>query len=190
MTDVNMTLEESIALAEKLQKGYAKLESIERDIASKRDEIRRPLTQYRRHSFFKFFWPSFIIADIAFFIAILMSPIFMEEFPKFFGLVLVIVYLIPVAILVIGVLVAKKKVKEANKAIEYAQEDELKKKDELRDKVEELEHEYNSLSISVGSYSDIVPEAYRKSSTMARVKLLLQSGKADNFADALEKCKS
>ena len=119
-----------------------------------------------------------------------MSPIFMEEFPKFFGLVLVIVYLIPVAILVIGVLVAKKKVKEANKAIEYAQEDELKKKDELREKVKELEREYNSLSISVGSYSDIVPEAYRKSSTMARVKLLLQSGKADNFADALEKCKN
>ena len=41
MTDVNMTLEESIALAEKLQKGYAKLESIERDIASKRDKACR-----------------------------------------------------------------------------------------------------------------------------------------------------
>ena len=190
MTDVNMTLEESIALAEKLQKGYAKLESIERDIASKRDEIRRPLTQYRRHSFFKFFWPSFIIADISFVVAILLSPVFIEEFPKFFGLVLVVVFLIPVAVFVIGVIVAKKKVKEANKSIEYAQEDELNKKDELRDKVKELEHEYNSLSVSVGSYSDIVPEAYRKSSTMARVKLLLQSGKAADFAEALEKCKT
>ena len=119
-----------------------------------------------------------------------MSPVFIEEFPKFFGLVLLVVFLIPVAVLVIGVIVAKKKVKEANKSIEYAQEDELNKKDELREKVKELEHEYNSLSVSVGSYSDIVPEAYRKSSTMARVKLLLQSGKADNFADALEKCKS
>ncbi|MBR4948122.1 MAG: hypothetical protein IKZ29_06165 [Clostridiales bacterium] len=190
MSDINMTLEESIALAEKLQKGYAKMESIERDIASKRDEIRRPLTQYRRHSFFKFFWPSFIVADISFVVAILLCPVFIEEFPKLYGLVILIVLLIPVAILVIGATVAKKKAREANKSIEYAQEDELNKKDELRDKVKELEHEYNSLSISVGSYSDIVPAAYRKSSAMARVKLLLQSGKADNFADALEKCKS
>lgn len=190
MSDIDVTLEESIALAEKLQKGYAKMESIERDIASKEAEIRRPPTKYRHHTFMKFFWPSFVIADIALIVIALIGPIFLNQYSEQFRLVLLICLLIPVTILVIGAIVAKKRAKEANLAVKYAQEDEMNKKKELRDKINELEHEYNSLSISVGSYSNLVPVDFRKSSSMARVKLLLQSGKAVDFADALEKCKT
>ena len=53
----------------------------------------------------------------------------------------------------------------------------------------ELESEINSLEIQLAGNPEYqkIPVDKRKSSSMARAKLLLQSGKAINFYDALNK---
>ena len=58
-----MTKEESIALAEKLQKDYANLDAMKDQIEKNESQIKsRSSTTVRGRSYFAFFWPWLIVA--------------------------------------------------------------------------------------------------------------------------------
>ncbi len=58
-----MTKEESIALAEKLQKDYANLDALKDQIEKNESQIKsRSSYTVRGHSYFRFFWPWLIVA--------------------------------------------------------------------------------------------------------------------------------
>ena len=59
-----MTLEESIALAEKFQKDLAQVESYDRQIKDNIAESKKPITiNVRRRSMFRYFWPWILFSD-------------------------------------------------------------------------------------------------------------------------------
>ena len=186
-----MTLEESIALAEKFQKELAQLESCERQIKDNNEEMRKPaVITVKRRSMFRYFWPWIIFAATVLCMLLALSLFFaMSRLAKFAPLVTIGSYAIAIAIIFIGIFVAKKKAKEDNGAYEVALDMAAKRRSDLVAKNEELESKINELKIQLGGNPDykMIPYDKRKSSSMARAKLLLQSGKATDFEDVLRK---
>ena len=186
-----MTLEESIALADKFQKDLAQLESCERQIKDNNEAMSKPAKiNVRRRSMFRYFWPWIIFAATVCCMILALSIIFLtSRYAKFSLLVTVLAYVIGIAILFIGVAVSRKKAKEDNEAYEVALDMASKKRADLLAKNDELESKINSLKIQLGGNIDYkkIPYDKRKSSSMARAKLLLQSGKATDFEDVLGK---
>lgn len=184
-----MTLEESIALAEKFQKDLAQLESCERQIRDNEEEIRKPIViNVRRRSMFRYFWPWILFAGTVLCLLLVLSLFFaMSRMSKFAPLVTFGSYAIAAALIVIGIIVSKKKAKDDNGAYEIAQDMARQKKSDLAKKNRELESKINELEIQLGGNPNykMLPYDKRKSSSMARAKLLLQSGKAKDFEDAL-----
>ena len=185
-----MTLEESISLAEKFQKDLAQLESCERQIRDNEEEIRKPIViNVRRRSMFRYFWPWILFAGTVLCLLLVLSLFFlMSRMAKFGPLVTFGSYAIAAAIIIIGIIVSRKKAKDDNGAYEIAKEIELKKRSDLMDKNRELESKISSLKIRLGGDPDyqMIPYDKRKSSSMARAKLLLQSGKAKDFEEVLD----
>ena len=108
-----MTLEESIALADKFQKDLAQLESCERQIKDNNEAMSKPAKiTVRRRSMFRYFWPWIIFAATVCCMILALSIIFLtSRYAKFSLLVTVLAYVIGIAILFIGVAVSRKKAK-------------------------------------------------------------------------------
>ena len=63
-----MTLEESIAFAEKFKARYLSVEKLAREVADNEATIARPVRQTTgQYSFFRFFWKYLIFAAVSFF---------------------------------------------------------------------------------------------------------------------------
>ena len=186
-----MTLEESIALAEKLQKDFAQLESCKREIRNNEDEIRKPVViNVRRRSMFRYFWPWILFAGTQFCVILFFSLIFLvTQYAKLAPVVMGAAFGIAVLIIIIGIKVSKKKAKEDNDSYEIAKDSAEKRRTDLFEKNRELDSTINSIKIQLGGNPvyEKIPLDKRKSSAMARAKLLLQSGKATDFEDALDK---
>ena len=128
-----MTLEESIALADKFQKDLAQLESCERQIKDNNEAMSKPAKiTVRRRSMFRYFWPWIIFAATVCCMILALSIIFLtSRYAKFSLLVTVLAYVIGIAILFIGVAVSRKKAKEDNDAYEVALDMASKKRADL-----------------------------------------------------------
>ena len=184
-----MTLEESIAIAEGLQKDLAQLESFKRQIRDNEEEIRKPIViNVRRRSMFRYFWPWILFAGTVLCLLLALSVFFLvSRMAKFGPLVTFASYAIAAALIIIGIVVSKKKAKEDNGAYEIAKEMAEQKKTDLSKQNKELDDKIDQLQSQLRSdpnYANL-PYDKRKSSSMARAKLLLQSGKAKDFEDAL-----
>ena len=186
-----MTLEDSIALAESFQKDLAKLESCERQIRSNEEEIRKPVNiTVRRRSMFRYFWPWILFAGTIFCLVMFFSLVLMtSDFAKYVPLISIGAVVLAVVIIIIGIVTSKKKAKDDNGAYEIARDIAEKKKAELFDKNRELESTINEIEIRLGGNPEYtkIPSDKRKSSVLARAKLLMQSGKATDFDDAMGK---
>ena len=186
-----MTLEESIALAEKFQKDLAQLESCKRQINDNNEEMRKPaVITAKRRSMFRYFWPWIIFAATVLCLLLVLSLIVLASpYAKFAILVTVGAYVLAFALIIIGIIVSRKKAKDDNGAYEAALDMAQKKKSDLIEKNRELESKINSLKLQLGGNPnyEMIPYDKRKSSSMARAKLLLQSGKATDFEDVLSK---
>ena len=189
--DFEMTLEESIALAEKFQKDLAQLESYERQIIDNEAESKKPIVvDVKKRSMFRYFWPWLVFAVVLFgFLDVLVLFFLTSKYSNFSGLVFLIAVVLTIAVIIIGVFVSKRKQKADNEAYEIAYEIAQERRSSLFEKNKELKSNLSQLEFQLTANPDfaLIPEDKRKSSSLARAKLFLQSGKATDFEDAMKK---
>lgn len=184
----SMTKEESIELAEKLKKEYNNLEKIQKEIDENQEIISKPVTPAKRHSAFKYFWPFLVTSAIVanagwiggFFIAAAAKSAEIYGFCAVGGVVLAIV------LTIVGAVTSKNQRDALNYNAQRAERDRHRRQQVLTEKNKELRTRYTSTKKRLEQYNSIVPREYRDARHMDRVRILLQTGKAENFAEAIK----
>ena len=182
-----MSVEESIAFADKLKTRYAQVEKLEREVTDNEKRIASPLNlNFRQYSFFRFYWKFLVFAAIAFFVLDFITIIVAASGASDGGAIfmLILTFGVPIGILIAGIFVAAKRRDEENYAISLGNEDVKQQRKKLEEKTAELKNTLNARKRDLKQFDDMVPAQYRKSSSMAQVKALLVSGKASSFRDA------
>ena len=183
-----MTKEESIALAEKLSKDYKTLERLNKDISDNETILSRPADyQFRPHSAFKFFWPYLIYAAIAFWILYFLF-VFIASGTSSAGVLIVGMLCLcsPVILLIVGGVKAFRSREEAN----AAESEEIRRRkvdnENLKKRTDELRLKRTVITKRLSDYNQIVPPALRTSTRMEKSRVLIQTGKAEDFYDAID----
>ena len=99
-------------------------------------------------------------------------------------------YIGPIVILIIGGVRAVKKRDELNGAASQAVTQRLKHVDQLKKDTEDLRLKLTSLNHNVSMMESSIPEEFRTSVQMEKVRLLMEGGKAESFEEAFEICKA
>ncbi len=184
-----MTKEESIALAEKLQKDYANLDALKDQISRNESQIRSRSTHaVKGHSYFRFFWPWPIVAIVLYYvIGFIHSVGFIYSRDSVQYTLITLRNLIPIIALVAGAIIAGvKKANDSNQVAnaQYSAAQEINKlkaaNDENKKKIERIEKELEE-------YSMLVPAKARTRTAMFKVVSMLKTGKAEDFEEAVSK---
>jgi len=187
-----MTKEESIAFAIKLQKDFTEKSTLEHQIESFKKTIDSPTEiTVKKRSFFRFFWPVIPVTVVAYFISnSLLNYMVYNLTDKQIMQAINIRYLILIAIVVLGVIIAGVRTKNANKEYEYAVKDDEERKRKLIKDSLDLKDKLETLNRDLKQNAADIPSEYRNSAAMSKIKLMLQSGKAEDFDDALNQLKT
>jgi len=183
-----MTKEESIAFADKLISEYKKLEKISQEIEDNEHQMNRPIESYpKQHAAFKYFWPFLIYAAVSFTGFYILASLFGRSSV---GLTMVLLLLALASIpffLIYGGIRAIRIRNELNAAeISFLNN----KKDHLEDLRKEnsiLKTKQRTMLKDIKEHEAMLPPSLRSSAQISRAKILIQSGKAEDFADAVEK---
>ena len=188
----DMSVEESIKLAEKLSEGYEDLKTIKSEMDACEAEIRskREYKERVRYSAFRFFWPFLIIAAVAYvFVVLAFSMIALSsgntEFPSFAYL---IAFIVAGIILLVGGSRARNKRDSLNVSVINLERERQKRLRDLEVKYSKLKQVREEVRKMVCEYDYIVPASMRNKLTMDLVKDFLSTGRAQTFTDALELC--
>ena len=183
-----MTKEESIAFADKLISEYKKLEKISQEIEDNEHQMNRPIESYpKQHAAFKYFWPFLIYAAVSFTGFYILAGLFGRSSA---GLTMVLLLLALASIpffLISGGIRARRIRDELNSAeISFLNN----KKDHLEDLRKEnsiLKTKQRTMLKDIKEHEAMLPPSLRSSKEISKAKILIQSGKAEDFADAVEK---
>lgn len=176
----DLSVEESIALADKLKTRYSQVEKLEREVEDNNKRINGPLNlEYRRYSFFRFYWKFLVFAVIAFYLMLIIALIADGA-----GFLVAMVYIVPIGILIAGIFLAIKRRNLENDAIERGNDTVVEQRRTLEKKNEELKRTLNTRKMELNQFNDIVPAQFRKSASMAQVKSLLITKKASSLNEA------
>ena len=184
-----MTKEESIALAEKLQKDYANLDALKDQIEKNESQIKsRSSYTVRGHSYFRFFWPWLIVAVALYIlIGIIHNVGFRYSADSVQYTLMAARRFAPIIAIIAGAIIAG--VKKSNDSDQVGQarfsaEQEIAKlraaNDDNKNKIIRIEKELDE-------YRDIVPAKARTRTAMFKVVSMLKTGKAEDFEDAISK---
>ena len=184
-----MTKEESIALAEKLQKDYANLDALKDQIEKNESQIKsRSSTTVRGRSYFTFFWPWLIVAaGLYILIGFFHNVGFRYSADSVQYTLMTVRLLAPIAALILGAILAG--VKKSNDSDQVGQarfsaEQEIAKlraaNDDNKNKIIRIEKELEE-------YKNLVPANARTRTAMFKVVSMLKTGKAEDFEDAISK---
>ena len=184
-----MTKEESIALAEKLQKDYANLDALKDQIEKNESQIKsRSSYTVRGHSYFRFFWPWLIVAVALYIlIGIIHNVGFRYSADSVQYTLMAAKRFAPIIAIVAGAIIAG--VKKSNDSDQvgqarYSAEQEIAKlraaNDDNKNKIIRIEKELDE-------YRDLVPAKARTRTAMFKVVSMLKTGKAEDFEDAISK---
>lgn len=180
-----MTLEESITFVEKLKYKYNEIEKLERQVMDNEALLSKPLLlDQRKYSFFRFFWVNLIWAAIAYIVMLIITAIATSN-EVAFGIFLALMFIIPVVILVVGAIRAKKRCDEENAFIAEDNEQAIEKMRKLEKDTAELRSKLAVKKGALAKDSAAIPEYLRKGSVLAQIKTLLQTGKASNIQEAI-----
>ena len=184
-----MTKEESIALAEKLQKNYSNLDALKDQIEKNESQMKsRSSTTVRGSSYFRFFWPWLIVAAVLYFlIGFIHNVGFRYSADSVQYTLMTVRVLAPIAALILGAILAGvKKSNDSNQVAQaqYSAAQEVAKlklaNDDNRTKIARIEKELEE-------YRDLVPANARTRTAMFKVVSMLKTGKAEDFNDAISK---
>ena len=188
-----MTREESISMALKLSKDYQAQEKILNLITDHEKRIARPLDESVRHySVFDFFNKYLAASFIVTFTLAIPTYIFcaVSEFlyksgnPEYANsqikgiLFLVIVFAL---IHLFGGISARKKRDASNESAQNTIRANVKLKEELKKDIADLRIQYDKNQEELEKYNDLVPEDFRNSVSMNRLKALLLANEAEDF---------
>ena len=184
-----MTKEESIALAEKLQKDYANLDALNDQIEKNESQIKsRSSYTVRGHSYFRFFWPWLIVAVALYIlIGIIHNVGFRYSADSVQYTLMAARRFAPIIAIIAGAIIAG--VKKSNDSDQvgqarYSAEQEIAKlraaNDDNKNKIIRIEKELDE-------YRDLVPAKARTRTAMFKVVSMLKTGKAEDFEDAISK---
>ena len=192
MSDVkryDITKEESIALAERLKSEYASVEKLQKEISENETILKRPVvTSGNRHSVFRFFWPFLIYAYLVLVTAVIIGAILVNKYNtgRSFEIAFFIGLAASVALLVIGRVLAGKKRNRINEALAKEEAQHHERQNDIAERTNELRIKLKNKRSEISEYQNIVPMKYRTKQHMDRVLKLLQTGKAESFADAID----
>ena len=184
-----MTKEESIALAEKLQKDYASLDAMKDQIEKNESQIKsRSSYTVRGHSYFRFFWPWLIVAVALYIlIGIIHNVGFRYSADSVQYTLMAARRFAPIIAIIAGAIIAG--VKKSNDSDQVGQarfsaEQEIAKlraaNDDNKNKIIRIENELEE-------YKNLVPANARTRTAMFKVVSMLKTGKAEDFEDAISK---
>lgn len=179
--------EESIALADKLFSEYKSLERVTREIEDVKSRLCLQVGNTpKQHAAFKFFWPFLIYAAIAFTIGYVIASICAYSSPEaaLFFLALGLIA-IPILLIIGGVRAVRLREEynrtEYDSVIRRNQQQELDKRNH-----DALIRKRQNILDKLKEYNPIVPVTLRDSASMSKIKILLQTDKAESFGDAVK----
>lgn len=185
----DLSVEESIELADKLKTRYLQVEKLEREVTDNENRIERPMSiNYRQYSFFRFYWKYLVFAVIAFY-AVIICILFTGNNDTAATVVIFLAYAVPIGILIAGIFLAIKRRRVENEAISKGNDDVVQQRRNLEEKTAELRKTLNTRKRDLDQFNDIVPPEFRKSSSMAQAKSLLITKKASNLTEAFRMLK-
>ena len=182
-----MTKEESIKFVDKLSHEYSALERLKTQISDNERILSKPFDySYPQHAAFKFFWPFFIYAFLAYIAMLIIAAIFVSK--ESGALMVILCYAVPIGVLIGGGVHACRK-----RDILNAEESELARsrrdrQDQMRKETAELKSKVTVLEERLKKMDTIVPFELKNSARMDKVKTLLERGKADNLEEAFKLC--
>ena len=143
---------------------------------------------FAKKSFMRYFWPymvgAVVTVNVLYFLGYILY--ISLDTPLLFSLLSAIGVIAMIVILIVGGKTAVKRRNELNIQVDNRNQSERKKYREIQEKTELLKTQYANKKNSLSIYNDIVPLKNRNSRHMIRVKSLLQTNKAETFADALK----
>ena len=184
-----MSKEDSLALAEKLTHEYKALEKLRSQISDNETIIKRPVDgSYAQHAAFKFFWPFFIYAFISYIVVAVLARIFMAA--ETAGIWLILLIGVPVGLLIYGGVHSCRKRDILNAEASELARSRRDNADKLRRETEEMKSKLKTLETRVKKMDAAIPNQHKNSGSMAKVKTLIEAGKADSLEDALALCEA
>ena len=184
----DLSLEESISLAEKLKTKYTEIKELESEIAACEERLSQPVprhsvSDFSGRCFSKFLLASGIAGTIS--IYLFFYTWLDDDFP-WPVLRNFILFGVPVAIFISGIVCAIKEGRKTEKAqCEFILEQE-KKRSELKKECHELRTRLNERRTDLEDSDYYIPEKLKNVHSMGKIKLLLQTGKAANLKDAVQ----
>ena len=184
----DLSLEESIALTEKLKTKYTKIKELESEISVSENELSRPMIHFMRTaSMMDYFWiyllATAIVAQVCFILWVANGirsafpwPVLRDCF--YAG--------IPIGIFVFGFIFSIRRSRAVN--IGYAEFAEKQREDraELRKKCRELKTRLDACKAELEDLDYFIPEKLKDAHSMTKIRQLLQAGKAKNLKEAVQ----
>ena len=181
---MDMTKEESIALAEKLSRKYKEYEDLRKEIDDNKHELARPVNlEHKPHAAFKFFWPFLVAAagSMMFFYFLMM----IAGAVALMGLFALLTLISPIVLLLVGSTRARRLRDELNSAEINEIREKKKRIKDLTDRNNELEPKCAEIKKELDEYKELIPMDSRSSAKMESIIKLIRAGKAENFSEAL-----
>ena len=182
--------EESIKLCNALASKYATYEKIKEEIHDLEFSIKKMEVKPNapRYSFFRFYWPFFLIALGACFFSTLIVAFLTMSVDYEVGELLsrLAGYLSIPVVLVIGIVVAKIRQRKANDRLAENEMGITSQISAMRAKVNDLKREQNQLSDELQGYKDIIPVNMRNKDSILKIKKVLDLSQAETIEQAIE----
>ena len=184
-----MTKEESIALAEKLQKCYANLDGLKEQIDRNEKQMKsRSSTTIKGHTYIRYFWPWLVAALVAFFlVGFIHNSAFRYSVNSVQYTFMALRYIIPIIVIIVGVIVAGFKKESDSRQVEFAQRSAAETITKLRTANEDNRKKIERIELELEEYRSLIPAKARSKTAMFKVVSMLKTGKAENLEDAISK---
>ena len=184
-----MTREESIALAEKLQKCYANLDGLKEQIDRNEKQMKsRSSTTIRGRSYFSFFWPCLIVAVVLYFlIGFIHNTAFRYSVNSVQYTFMALRYIIPLIVIIVGAIIAGFKKETDSRQVAVAELSAAETVAKLKLANEENSKKIERIEKELEEYRSLIPAKARSKTAMFKVVSMLKTGKAEDFADAISK---
>ena len=176
--------EESIDYIHKLRDKLAKIEKLEQEVAGNEARLAKPLElNYRSYSFFRFFWP-YLVGSLCtlYFFGLIFAMTSDNGRANFVSFLFIGV---PVFIFILGIVLAGKRKNRENEAISLGNEKIKEQREKLEKETHELKSRLSTSKTDLTAYNRYVPKKLCTTASMAKLKALIQSGKASGLQEAI-----
>lgn len=185
----DLSLKESLDLVETLLAKYTEIEDLESEVGDCEIKLSHPLVHGRTASgMFHYFW-SFLLASgiaavVCFFLWLANCISIYNTFP--WPEVLNFFYsIIPLGIFIFGLVYSIRKSRAEYNALIELTNKELQDRADLKKKYRELENRLVDCRSELIKLDRNIPEEYRNTHSMTKMKYLLESGKASSLKSAI-----